>query len=432
MRLPLIDPIRFLLALACLAAAPWNPVAAENWPSWRGPGLDGTAPGQGYPVEWNSEKNVKWTVDLPGKGGSTPIVWGEQVIVTCPIDGQNGVISYSKAGKEQWRTTVGKEVPGKHRKASGTNPSPVTDGKSIFVYFKSGDFAALDMQGKVLWRQNLQEKYGADTLWWDLGTSPVLTSQHVVVACMHSGPSYLAAFDKATGKEVWKTDRDTGAPEEAAQSYSTPVVTLYEGEEQIVTLGADYVTCHDARSGKELWRVGTLNPDQERYFRSIASPVITNGIVIAPYARGKTLTAIKLGGTGDVTKSHVLWTVEGTSADVPTPAAADGKVYVCTDKGTVACLEAATGKILWSQELEKNRNAFSSSPILADGLLYLSREDGTTFIIRTADQSVVANNPLAAEEFMVSSPVLVDGRIYLRTFERIRCVETPGKSVSSR
>ncbi len=300
------------------------------------------------------------------------------------------------------------------------------------MFLSTGDFAALDLHGKVVWQQNLQKEYGEDTLWWDLGTSPVLTENHVVVACMQSlpSPSYLAAFDKKTGQEIWNVERETGAPEEAAQSYSTPVVTKHNGEEQIVVLGADFVTCHSAKDGKELWRVGNLNPEQERFFRSIASPVITNEIVIAPYARGNTLTAIRMGGKGDVTKSHVLWTKTGLSADVPTPAAKDGKVYVCTDKGTVACLDAKSGEELWQTATPKHRLKFSASPILAGHLLYLVREDATSFVVDTKQEKIISTNELGDDEFIVSTPVFAAGNILIRTFEHLYRVGENSAKVS--
>lgn len=396
--------------------------AAANWPNWRGPDFNGVAEGKGFPTKWSKTENVLWTFDLPGKGASTPVVWDDRIILTCGIDGKNGAICLSSAGKELWRTTFGKEKPGKHNKASGCNPSAVTDGKLAFVYFKNGDLVCLDMGGKTVWQHNLQELFGEDTLWWDLGSSPVLTKNHVVAAVMHSGPSYLVAFDKATGKQAWKQDRNLGAPSEAAQSYSTPVVVTHEGKETIVVLGADHVTGHDAVNGKELWRVGGLNPAGEQFFRSISSPVVANGIVVAPYARGKTITAIRLGGSGDVTKSHVVWTKDGLGADVPTPAAMGGKTYICTDRGKLACLDAATGKELWSGEVEKNRNAFSSSPAIGDGKIYLTREDGKTFVLAQGDEfKVLAENSLDGE-FVVATPVLVNGRILIRTAERVYCI----------
>jgi len=405
--------------------------AADEWSNWRGPSLDGNADPGSYPVEWSSEKNLRWTVEMPGKGGSTPIVWDDNVVVTAPIDELNGVLCLNREGKELWRTTLGPAAPGKHRKGSGTNPSPVTDGKSLIVYFKSGDFAALDWEGNILWHENLQTRYGEDTLWWDIGTSPVLTEKYVVVACMQTGPSYLAAFDRETGKEVWKVDRNLGAPEEAAQSYTTPVVTIHEGQEQIVVLGADHVTCHDAENGAELWRVGGLNPDEDKYFRSIASPVMSGDIVIAPYARGNTLTAIRMGGSGDVTQSHVLWT-KPIGADVPTPAARDGKVYLGSDKGNLYCLDAVTGEEIWATQLEKNRNAFSSSLILANDLLYFVREDARTFVVDVNTGELKSNNEIGDDEFCISTPVLIDNEILLRTFDRLFCIEDLKEAVSSR
>jgi outer membrane protein assembly factor BamB len=395
---------------------------ADNWPNWRGPGLNGVAGGKGYPVEWSSTKNVAWKVALPGKGASTPIVWEDRIFLTCGIDGDNAIVCLDRGGKQLWTTLLGDERTGKHKKATGSNPSATTDGQHVFAYFKSGDLACLDFAGKVLWRQNLQQMYGEDTLWWDLGTSPVLTKQHVVVAVMQTGPSYLAAFDKATGKLAWKQDRQLDAPREAAQSYSTPVVTEHNGQEILVVLGADHVTAHDAATGSEIWRVGGLNPEGQEFFRSIASPVIDQGIVVAPYARGKTITAIRLGGRGDVTKTHVIWTREGLGTDVPTPAAVDGKVYLCMDKGSFACLDIKTGQTLWEGQVEKNRNAFSASPIVADGRIYITREDGKTFVLAQGSEfKVLAENQLEGE-FVVATPVFADGRILIRTLENLICI----------
>ncbi|HIA19645.1 MAG TPA: hypothetical protein EYN70_09570, partial [Planctomycetaceae bacterium] len=345
----------------------------------------------------------------------------DHIFVTAAQDDKNLVYCLDRKGKLLWEATIGNCRKVRHKKGSSCNPSPTTDGKYVFVYFKSGDFACLDFQGKVLWRKNLQEDFGKDTLWFDLGTSPVLTRNLVVIACIHSGPSYLAGFDKATGKTVWKQDRNLNAPEEAAQTYASPIVMTENGKETIIALGADHVTAHNAVTGKEIWRVGDLNPKSNRLFRSIASPVANNNMVIAPYARGKTLTAIKSGGTGDVTASHVRWTKSGVSADVPTPIAYQGKVYVCTDRGKVICLDIETGKEAWSHQLPKGRGAFSASPILADGRFYLVREDGTTFVLQgKGDVKLLATNKL--DEFITATPVFADGQILLRTFDHLYCI----------
>lgn len=423
---------RLLLALIpCLAA---TPLRAENWPNWRGPGLDGVAAGSGYPTTWGEGTNVAWRVALPGAGASTPAVWGDRIVVTCAIDGHDAAICHDRAGKELWRRVLGAEKPGKHAKATGANPSPVTDGRNVWVYFKSGELAALDLEsGDLLWRDNLQERFGEDTLWWDLGTSPVLTRDAVVVAVMHSGPSYLAAFGRTDGRLLWKHDRDLGAPEEAAQSYSTPLVVegdprFGEPAETIFVLGADHLTAHDAADGGELWRVGGLNPAGEKYFRSIASPVVAGDVVIAPYARGSTLTAVRRGGRGDVTGTHVAWSRTDLGADVPTPAAAGGRVVVCTDQGRVECLDADSGATLWSEDLPKNRHAYSASPVLVDGKVLVTREDGESALVsmpqRDADDADVAGGGTLGE-MTVATPVCVDGRIYLRTHDALWCIAVP-------
>jgi outer membrane protein assembly factor BamB len=415
-------PRRFSAALVCLISG--TVALAGSWPNWRGPAFNGVASGTGYPTRWSKTDNVAWKFDLPGKGASTPVASGDRIVLTCGIDGQNGVLCLGWDGKPLWQKTIGSEKPGKHNKATGCNPSAVTDGKRWYVYFKSGDLACLDSAGTILWQHNLQKLYGADTLWWDLGTSPVLTKDFVVVAVMHSGPSpsYLAAFDKTTGNEAWKRDRNLGAPSEAAQSYSTPVVVNDNGQEILVVLGADHVTAHSASDGAELWRVGGLNPQGQQFFRSIASPVVEDGIVVAPYARGRTLTAIRLGGKGDVTGSHVLWTKDGLGADVPTPAALDGRVYVCTDRGGLSCLDVHSGDILWEGQAEKNRNAFSASPVIADGKVYITREDGKIFILELGKEFKLIGSNALDGEFVVATPVFVDGRILIRTAERLYCI----------
>jgi outer membrane protein assembly factor BamB len=396
-------------------------LAVDAWPSWRGPKQTGVATGKGFPTKWSGTENVKWKIALPGKGSSSPLVWQDKIVVTYGIKGENAVGCFDRSGELLWQKTLGKEVPGKNKKATGSNPSPVTDGEHIFVYFKSGDLAAFDFKGELAWKHNLQKDYGEDTLWWDLGTSPVLTKDAVVVAVMQTGPSYLVAFEKNSGGLKWKQDRNLDAPEEAAQAYSTPVVFTHEGEEQFVVLGADHCTGHRAADGKELWRVGGLNPTHHRYFRSISGPVVESGMVIAPYARGATVTGIKLGGKGDVTKTHVAWTRDDLGADVPTPAAADGKAYICSDKGKVTCIDVLTGKNVWAVEGEKHRDAFSTSPVLADGKLYTMREDATMFVVDCAKQEVIAKNALEGE-YAVATPAFVDGTILIRTLEHLYCI----------
>lgn len=399
---------------------------ADNWPAWRGPTLNGVAATGEYPTSWSSTENIAWKVKLDGRGASTPIVWDDNIMLTMGRDGKNVLVSYDRSGKLNWDLEVGTEEAGKHKKASGSNPSCVTDGKLVFAYFKSGDLVAADLKGNLKWHHNVQKMYGEDTLWWDLGTSPILTRDHVIITVMQTGPSYLAAFDKESGKAAWKVDRNLEAPEEAAQAYSTPVVETIDGKERIYVLGADHVTGHDAATGSELWRVGGLNPTQHQYFRSISGPVVAGNMLIAPYARGGSVTGIRLGGRGDVTKSHVAWTAQDVGSDVPTPTFLGDRIFICRDsgrsKGSLTTLNLKTGEIIDEVLLEKNRHGFSSSPTLAGTHLYVTREDGTTFVVDVSGQAeVIATNSLN-DEFTVATPVLVDGRILIRTYEHLYCI----------
>lgn len=424
---------RIACAVACagLAAAPAG--RAADWPAWRGAAGDGVAAGEGFVASWTADTNVLWRARLPGPGSSTPAVWGDHVIVTCAIDGRNAAVCLDRSGAERWRRLLGPARGGKHKKATGANPSPVTDGTHAWVYFKSGELACLDLaSGTVTWSTNLQERFGADTLWWDLGTSPVLTKAAIVVAVMQTGPSYIAAFDKATGRLTWKHDRQLPAPEESAQSYTTPLVLagdpgLGEPDELLVVLGSDHVTAHDAADGRELWRVGGLNPTQHRMFRSIASPLAAGRLVVVPYARGGSLTAVRRGGSGDVTDTHVAWRRTDIGADVPTPVCTADRIVVCGDKGDVQCLDPASGATLIQRTLPANRYAYSASPVIVDGKLILTREDGhSTILVWPPPAGPAGAWPEVGVgdvgETTVATPVCVDGRIFLRTLDSLWCI----------
>jgi outer membrane protein assembly factor BamB len=227
-------------------------------------------------VTFSAAQGVLWKSALPGKGCSTPVVWGERIVLTAGAgEGTNGldcVIGFEWAtGKKMWQTELGRQRPGRHRRGSGSNPSPVTDGTRVYVYFKSGTLAALDFTGAVLWQTNLQQRYGKDTLWWDLGTSPVLAGGRLVVAVMQEENSYVVALDPATGRELWKKVREYPGREETRQSYTTPLVVRAEGRDELVLWGADHLTGHDAATGDLLWQCGGFNPENKPVWRVIAS-----------------------------------------------------------------------------------------------------------------------------------------------------------------
>jgi hypothetical protein len=400
-------------------AAPMQAESPSNspWPSWRGPNGNGTAASGKYPTEWSSSEGIRWKLDLPGRGASSPIVVDQQILFTLGNEGVNTLWSVDMSGKKNWEAVFGKAVAGKNAKASEANSSPITDGKNVFVYFKSGDVGCASMDGTKVWSLNLQEKYGENTLWWDLGTSPILTNDALVIAVMHSGPSFLVALDKKTGNELWKSDRWLDVNQESNQSYTTPVL---HGD-TIITVGADHITSHHSKDGKELWRVGGLNPKNDPYFRSISSPVVIGELAICPYARGNSLTAVHLAPSVEPSK-RVAWSI-ALGSDVPTPTVRGDSIYTLGDKGLVSCLRAKDGSVVWQEQLPKSNRAFSSSPILAGDHLYCVREDATTFVIDVSGEAgkVISQNKLDGQA--VATPVFINNRIYLRTFEALYCIE---------
>jgi outer membrane protein assembly factor BamB len=372
-----------VLFAAVLAAAT---ASADNWPQWRGPGGSGVADAGAYPVQFSAHDGVAWKAQLPGPGSSTPAVWNDSIFVTSTIDGLDGLVCYGFDGQERWRKTLGEAKPGKHRNGSGSNPSPATDGKHVVVYYKSGTVAAFDTSGEKLWQENLQAKYGEDTLWWDLGTSPIIAGKNAVIAVMHAGESYVVALDLATGKEAWKQKRQYQRPDESDQAYTTPQLVNVDGRDTIVVWGADHLTGHDAATGAQLWEMSGFNPEDKPMWRVIASHASENGVAIVPFGRGGYLAGVRLGGKGDVTKSHRLWEKSGKdiAPDVPTPIVHGGRAYVLGDSGRISCRSMENGEEIWSAELPRGRDKYYASPILAGDLLYCVREDGVAFVGRVS------------------------------------------------
>lgn len=408
-----------LLVVICMVQVA---CAEENWPCWRGPLGTGVAADGEYPIKFSAENGLAWKTKLPGRGSSTPAVWGERIFVTCEIDGQDGVICCGLDGKEQWRRQFGQLREGKKAKvSSGANPSPVTDGEHVVVYFKSGTVASLTVDGRENWEVNLHDKYGADTLWWDLGTSPVIAGGRAVVAVLHEGESYLIAFDLASGGVAWKQRREYENEPESDQAYTTPQVVQVEGKEMIVTWGADHLTGHDAATGQLLWEAGDFNPDNKGYWRVIASAAIDNGLAIVPYGRGEYLAGVRIDGSGDVTKSHREWTKQGRGlgTDVPTPAVANGKAYLLSDTGQITCRDMQSGEEIWSAELPRNRNKYYASPVLAGDKLYCAREDGTVFVGNVGDNGFkqLAANEMG--EWVIATPVPIRGGLLIRGEEHL-------------
>jgi outer membrane protein assembly factor BamB len=396
----------------------------SNWPHWRGARDNGSTVGGSYPVKWDPA-NVLWKLDLPGKGCSTPIVWEKKIFVTAPVEDEDALLAIDWHGKRLWQTKFGTEHSGKNVHGSGSNPSPVTDGKSIFVYFKSGHFAALDFSGNIIWQTDLVERFGKDTLYWDYGTSPVLGRDAVVVARLHHGDSYVAAFDKRDGSLLWKVARNYETPIEGDHSYATPIIVQQDGKEVLLVVGGEHLTAHDMADGKVIWSCANFNPQAKKNWVPVASPVVSGNVVVVPYGRGLALHGIKLGGSGDVTETNRTWLRQDTGSFVSTPAEYKGRIYMLRDhgpeRGKVECIDPATGKSLWSEELPKGSAEYYASPVVANGKLYAAREDGTVFVASVDPKfELLAQNEMG--EQIIASPVPVNNRLLLRGEKHLFCV----------
>jgi outer membrane protein assembly factor BamB len=408
------------LGLICSMAAD----GGGNWPHWRGPQDNGSIAQGAYPVKWDST-NVLWKAPLPGKGCSTPIVWGNTIVITAPIEGRDAALAFDWAGKRLWQRTFGQEQMGKHRNGSGCNPSPVTDGRSIFIYFKSGTLAALDWKGQVRWQTNLLAGFGPVNLYWDQGTSPILTETAVVIARMHHGESWLAAFDKANGKLRWKVPRNYETPVEGDESYTSPVLLRHQGKEAVLVWGAEHVTVYDAAQGQLIWSCSDFNPRAMGNWPTVASPVVAGDIAVVAHGRADRgqprLYGIRLGGKGDVTATHRLWKREDTGTFVPTPAEYKNRLYLLRDNGEVECLDPATGQTLWGGAFAKASAKYYASPVIAAGKLYAAREDGVIFVAQAEGEfRLLAENKMG--ERVIASPVPVAGRLLIRGEKHLFCV----------
>ncbi|MBX3425134.1 MAG: PQQ-like beta-propeller repeat protein [Pirellulales bacterium] len=420
------SPARSVVALLALnALATSRAAVADNWPNWRGPSGTGTVATAVGPIEFGAPDSLAWTVDLPGLGASTPAVWGDAIVLTCAIDGKNAVVCYGLDGQPRWERKLGQESPAKHRDASPANPSPAIDGERAIAYFKSGDLAAFDLDGNLLWEKNLQQTYGDNTLWWDLGTSPVLVDGKVVVAVMQEGDSFLVALDVASGDEMWKTARKYERPRESDQAYTTPQAIRSGDRTILVTWGADHLTGHDAATGELVWDCGGFNPNNEGMWRVIASAAIADGVAVVPYGRGNFVAGVKLDGRGDVTATHRVWQKEGIGADVPTPAIVGDRAYVLGDQGKLVCLAVATGEVFWQADLPRSRHKFYSSPLVTGDLLYATRIDGTVFVGRISDEGFEQLAENALDDHVVATPVPVPGGVLFRGNQRLVLAKGP-------
>ena len=406
-----------LVAMATAAT-----LSAENWPQWRGPAKNGVSAEKGLPLKWSTTENITWKVEMPGRSGSTPIIWGETIFLNIGTADSRGDLELWALDRADGRIRWKKHIAGGNhveRKQNMSSPSPVTDGQTVWVMTGVGILKAFDFSGKELWMRDIQKDYGRFGLNWGYASSPLLHDGALFVQVLHGmktdDPSYLLRIEGKSGKTLWRTERPTRAIEESPDSYTTPValqVSKAANGVEIVVTGGDVVTGHDPASGKELWRMDGLNPTNNPSNRIIASPVVVGDVVVAP-TRERPMLAIKGGGRGDVTRTHRLWSFDN-GPDVPTPVS-DGKLlYTITDRGVAYALDVATGKVVYGPQ-RLRPDSYSASPVLADDRIYVTSEnEGLTSVYRAGPKfELLAENPL--EDYCLSSPAISEGQIFIRT-----------------
>ncbi len=404
--------IRIPVVLSLALAAQ---LAAENWPQWRGPTLNGVSGEKNLPLKWSAAENIAWKLEMPERSGATPIIWEGRIFLNV-ADGDNLLLwSIDKSkGAVLWK----KPISGgnyKINKQNMSSPSPVTDGHAVYVMTGTGVLKAFDFQGNELWKRDIQQDYGKFGLNWGYASSPLLYENGIYVQVLHGmrthDPSYVMRIDKQTGKTVWRVLRPTPAIRESPDSYTTPALLRMDGHAEIVVTGGDCMTGHDPATGAELWRATGFNPANDPAHRIIASPVVYDDVVYAP-TRVKPLIAFRGGGRGDVSQTHKLWEFMN-GPDVPTPVTDGQRFFSINDRGIAWCLNAKNGEEIWGGK-RLAPGAYSASPVLAEGRIYITSEDGLTTVLRAAAQfEVLAENDLG--DYTLSSPAISEGRIYIRT-----------------
>lgn len=418
---------RALLALSLsLVFAGW--AAAENWPQWRGPERNGISHETGAPLQWSKTENVHWRLPLPGQAGSTPVVWDDRIFLTAAEKSDLVLLGISTEGKELWKQSLarGNRVI-RGGEGNYASPSPSTDGKHVWAFVGTGDLGCFDLDGKPVWKFNLQDRYGKFRIQFGMTSTPLLDGDRLYLQCIHSGGAYVVALDKATGKEIWKQARKTDAENECEHSYASPVLYRDGQREFLITHGGDYVIGHRLSDGAELWRCGGMNP-ADRYnptLRFVASPVAVPGLIVVPSAKNGPVLGISPDASGTLNQSSqgLLWVRPQNTPDVPSPLVHEGLVYLCRENGVLICLEATTGKEIYQKRTHDQRHR--ASPLYVDGKIYLAAADGVVTVVKPGRTfTVLATNDL--KEPITSSPIFANGTLYLRTYNALYAIRTGG------
>lgn len=432
-----------LIALfVCTSLATGSAKTGSNWAQFRGPDAQGISTETSFPTEWSETKNVKWKTPVSGKGHSSPIVWGNRIFLTSDVEG--AVVPDAKpadhkvgnqefrhpdwaghdrkhtmkvtcidadSGKVLWEKVAyeGTVFDYRHRRNTFASPTPVTDGRLVYAWFGSEGLYAYDYKGTLVWKKNLG---GIKTLGMGVGTSPIIHENLLILQCDEDEgeKSFIAAFDKATGKEAWRVARPVQV------SWSTPVIVKNGARNELITNGTEFTIAYDPKTGKELWRTKGVESN------AIHVPLVGNGMVYvtAGYPTKRTL-AIKLGGDGDVTAKNIAWKYEKGTAYCASPILYGDYLYLISDKGMLTCVDAKTGEVKYEGARVPVPASFMASPVAFGDKLMITSDDGDTFIIKAGPKhEVIRTNSIGEPVF--ATPALANGRIYLRGENHLYCI----------
>lgn len=402
--------IRITLLIVLLGTGPsW----ADNWPAWRGPRLDGVSTEKSsFPLTWSDTKNVVWKTEIPGKGHSSPVVWGDRIFLTSCVEstGERLLICVNRGdGAIVWQKTVVKcPLEKKHNLNSYASSTPVTDGKHVWVTFlEQPDIrvACYDMAGERQWMVS-PGKFNSPH---GFCSSPILYDDLVIVNCdQDKQEAFLVGLEKATGKERWRADRPN-----RTRSYCVPLLIDAAGKKQMVLSGSMCVASYDPATGKQHW---IIQGPTEQY---VASLVYDQNVLFLTAGFPELhIMGIDPGGSGDVTDTAILWRTNKGASYVPSPVAQGGLFFVVSDGGVASCFEPKSGERHWMERLGQHHTA---SAVAANGYVYIPADDGTTFVLKASPKfEVVHKNKLKEEIY--ASPALSDGQIFIRSAKNLYCI----------
>ena len=428
--------VSVVLLVATLASAT---ARADRWPQWRGPHNDGIAGPVRVPAGWSKTDHVAWRTKLPGRAGATPCVWDDRIYLTSN-DGDDLVLLCLAAGDGTilWtkKVTAGNQ-DARAGEGNSASPSPSTDGSHVWTFFGTGVLACHTRDGEEVWKIDVGERFGRIDIQFGMTSTPVLDGDALYLQLIH-GPMRLddqtrtgkvVKLAKSTGETIWEVDRVTDAQFECKHSYASPFLYRHDGREFLVVHGADCTTGHALDDGRELWRFGQLNgptainpKPHDGTFRFVASPGMAPGLIVVPTAKGGPTVALNVcdeleGECGG--RPEVLRWVNPRTPDVSTPVIADGLVYLLHNDGQLQCVDAASGDDVYVKRTHTGQHR--TSPLLVDGRLYFGSNDGWVTIVKAGrDFELVDSVDLG--EAVTASLVAVDGTLYVRSYEALYAI----------